>query len=256
MSKDPKRKADAVEDAVERLAQARRLFVFTGSGMSAESGIPTFRGEDGLWAGARPEEVATPQAFARDPVHVWEWYRDRIAKHRDAQPNPGHEALAGMERFFEDIVVATQNVDDLHEKAGSSVVHHVHGTMMRNRCSACGRRTRLELEALEVLPPTCDACDGLLRPDVVWFGEALPQDAWVASEEAAVTADACLAVGSSHLVYPAASLPQTAKASGAVLIEVNPEPSGLTPLADVSVPQKAGVALPRLVDALHEGANA
>lgn len=247
MPKDPeRRREDAVADAADRLADARSLFVFTGSGMSAESGIPTFRGEDGLWAGARPEDVATPEAFGRDPVHVWEWYRDRIAKHKDATPNPGHDALAAMEAAFDEFVVATQNVDDLHEKAGSSVVHHLHGTMMRNRCNGCGRRTPLDLDALAQLPPTCGACDGLLRPDVVWFGEALPRDAWTASESAAVAADACLAVGSSHLVYPAASLPQAAKASGAVLVEVNPEPSGLTRLADVFVAQAAGDALPRL----------
>ncbi len=251
MPRDPRRrKADAVADAAERLGDARRLFVFTGSGMSAESGIPTFRGEDGLWAGARPEDVATPEAFARDPAHVWVWYRDRIATHKDAVPNAGHEALAAMEDVFDDVVVATQNVDDLHEKAGSSTVHHIHGTMMRNRCTECGARTGLDLAALDQLPPTCAPCGGLLRPDVVWFGETLPRDAWTASEAAATDADACLAVGSSHLVYPAASLPQVAKASGAVLVEVNPEPSGLTRLADSYVPERAGKALPRLVAAL------
>jgi NAD-dependent deacetylase len=243
-----------VDRAADLLAGRRRLLVFTGSGMSAESGIPTFRGNEGLWEGARPEDVATPQAFARDPERVWRWYRDRILAHEHAQPNDGHRALAAMEPYFGEVLVATQNVDGLHEQAGSSDVVHLHGSMTRQRCNACGRRLPLTGRELAMLAPTC-TCGGPMRPDITWFGEPLPQDAWARAEAFTRAADACLAVGSSHLVYPAASLPMAVKRSGGVLVEVNPESSGLTRLADVHVPQKAGEVLGALRDALARRAG-
>lgn len=232
------------------LVRARHVIVFTGSGMSRESGIPTFRGREGLWNGVRPEDVATPEAFAEDPKRVWTWYRQRILAHTKARPNPGHIALADMERYFHTFAISTQNVDGLHEDAGSTRVHHVHGSMRMVRCESCGHRQETDLAVLDRLPPPCPQCDGLLRPDIVWFGEMLPEEPWLASLEAARNADVCLAVGSSHLVQPAALIPLAAKEAGAQIVEVNPEPSQLTPAADVHLAGPSGDVLPRLLDRL------
>lgn len=230
--------------ATQLLATADVLFVFTGSGMSAESGIPTFRGRGGLWAGVRPE------AFARDPAFVWSWYQERIADHARAKPHAGHKALAKLQRLYGRQTLVTQNVDLLHEKAGSRGVVHLHGRVSHVRCSSCSRREELTRRMLRHAPPACPACGALLRPDVVWFGESLPEAAFQEASAAAAGCDVALVVGTSNLVYPAASLPLVAKASGARLIEVNPEPTALTDSVDVFIEATAGDALPALARAV------
>ncbi len=237
-----------LDAAAQALAAADTLFVFTGSGMSAESGLPTFRGPGGLWEGVAPEAVATPDAFRRDPAFVWRWYRERLARHGAAKPHAGHKALAKLQGMYGRFTLATQNVDALHEAAGNRGVIHLHGTMGHARCTACGKREELRAKMLRNLPPRCATCAGLLRPDVVWFGEALPRAAMEESTAAAANADAALAVGTSSLVFPAAGLPLLAKEHGAFLVEVNPAETPLSPLADVRLPDTAASVLRSLVD--------
>jgi NAD-dependent deacetylase len=241
-----------LEDAARVPADADTLFVFTGSGMSVESGIPTFRGADGLWQGARPEDVATPQAFERDPQFVWSWYRERILAHRKARPHPGHKALARLERAYGRFTIATQNVDLLHEAAGSRAVLHLHGRMSHVRCTRCHHRDELKHRLLRNLPPRCPDCGAWLRPDVVWFGEPLPESAFREANAAAAGCDVALVVGTSNLVFPAASLPLTARAAGARLVEVNPEPSALTAEADHHLAGAAASVLPVLARRVAE----
>jgi NAD-dependent protein deacetylase/lipoamidase len=239
-----------LEAAARTLAEAKTLFIFTGSGMSAESGLPTFRGPQGLWEGARPEDVATPEAFGRDPASVWRWYRARILAHARAKPNRGHEAIAKLQALYGHATLATQNVDLLHEKGGSRGVLHLHGRLSHVRCSRCAHVEELKRATLRRLPPPCPACRAPLRPDVTWFGEALPEGAFREASAAAAECDAALVVGTSNLVYPAASLPLVAKAQGARLVEVNPEPTPLTPDADHFLQGPAALVLPRLSKAV------
>lgn len=232
--------------AAELLAGAETLLILTGSGMSRESGLPTFRGPEGLWRGVKPEDVASIDAFRRDPKWVWEWYRERILAHRNVEPNPGHRAVARLQKQFGRSTLATQNVDVLHERAGSKGVLHLHGQLNFVRCMSCTRRLPLEPVLLETLPPPCPACAGILRPDVVWFGEALPEGPFQEAVAAAHACDVALVVGTSNLVYPAAMLPQFAKQEGAAVIEVNPESTPLTPDADVALAGTAADVLPTL----------
>jgi NAD-dependent protein deacetylase/lipoamidase len=243
---------DVTAKLQERLARARRVTVLTGAGVSAESGVPTFRGSDGLWRRYRAEDLATPEAFRRDPVLVWEWYdwrRQLIAKCR---PNPAHHAIAALEGRIQDFLLITQNVDGLHRKAGSRRMVELHGNLWRVRCLDEERVTECHEVPLRLIPPRC-ACGGLLRPDVVWFGEGLPQDAIRGAFEAAESCDVMLVVGTSALVQPAASLPRVGKEHGAYLVEVNLEPTPLTALADEAHHGKAGELLPRLLglDSAH-----
>jgi NAD-dependent deacetylase len=228
------------------LAVASRIAALTGAGVSEESGVPTFRGEAGLWRRFRPEELATPEAFARDPRLVWEWYDWRRQKIAAVEPNAAHRALAALERRSADFTLATQNVDDLHERAGSRRVYHLHGDIWLLRCTSCGREERNREAPLPELPPRC-RCGGLLRPGVVWFGESLPRDAWEAAAEAAEHAGIFLVIGTSALVQPAASLPLLASRAGARLIEVNRDPTPLSALADVVLRGLAGELLPQLL---------
>ncbi len=232
------------------LRGARSVAVLTGSGVSAESGVPTFRdAQTGLWARYEPQELATPEAFERDPRLVWEWYEWRRSLVRRAEPNPGHLALAEIERRVPSFSLATQNVDGLHQRAGSRNVLELHGNIMRSKCSVEG----LEVEPRagdESVPPLCPGCGAPLRPDVVWFGEALPEDAFAAASAAARSCDVFLSVGTSSLVYPAASLPSEAVRSGAVLVEVNLDDTPATPFMDYALRGKAGEVLPALVEAL------
>ena len=232
------------------LRGARSVAVLTGSGVSAESGVPTFRdAQTGLWARYEPQELATPEAFERDPRLVWEWYEWRRSLVRRAEPNPGHLALAEIERRVPSFSLATQNVDGLHQRAGSRNVLELHGNIMRSKCSVEG----LEVEPRagdESVPPLCPGCGAPLRPDVVWFGEALPEDALAAASAAARSCDVFLSVGTSGLVYPAASLPSEAVRSGAVLVEVNLDDTPATPFMDYALRGKAGEVLPALVEAL------
>jgi NAD-dependent deacetylase len=237
---------NSTDKAREWLAAAQSVAALTGAGISAESGLPTFRGPGGLWRNHRPEELATPQAFARDPQMVWEWYDWRRSVHAGAEPNAGHRALAALERTKREFLLITQNVDSLHERAGSRAVVHLHGSLWRVRCLACGREEPNEQVPLNPLPPRC-ACGGMQRPAVVWFGEALPEGELQAALAAARHAEVFLVVGTSSLVYPAAALPRVALASGARIIEVNPEATELSGSAHASLRGLAGEILPQLI---------
>lgn len=198
------------------------------------------------------EDVATPEAFARDPLLVWRFYAMRRENAKKAQPNPGHRAIAQLEELFPSVVVVTQNVDGLHQRAGSRRVLELHGSLWRVRCASCGRRRTDERVPLPELPPRCGICGGLERPSVVWFGEPLPEDVFAEAERVCMEADAMLVVGTSGVVWPAAGLVEVAAAAGAAIVEVNPEPSALVHLATVHIPMKAGEALPELLSRLVE----
>ena len=235
--------SDAISQARDLLREASRIAVLTGAGISAESGIPTFRGAGGLWKNFRPEDLATPQAFLRDPAIVWEWYlwrRELIGK---AEPNAGHRALVTLEQRTPDFTLITQNVDGLHDRAGSRHILKVHGDIWINRCHTCARETA-ELPANR--PPSC-ACGGLLRPGVVWFGEMLPQDVWREAERAASEADVLLVVGTSAQVYPAAGLIDLAQSNRAKVIEVNLEATAFSDSIDVCLRGPSGEILPQIV---------
>jgi NAD-dependent deacetylase len=218
--------------------------------MSAESGVPTFRdAQTGLWARFRPEELATPEAYAADPRLVWDWYEWRRTLVARAAPNPGHFALATMERSLPAFTLITQNVDGLHHVAGSRNVLELHGSLARNKCYEGGHAVDT-WAATDERPPRCPLCGGRVRPDVVWFGEALPADVLHSAAEAAARCDVFLSVGTSSVVEPAASLPHTAIRAGAVLVEVNPQPTPLTPSARFALTGPSGVILPALVAAI------
>ncbi len=212
--------------------------VLTGAGISVESGIPTFRDRDGLWRKYEPSKLATPEAFKANPKLVWEWYAWRMNTIAKAEPNDAHKVLASMEERGMVRAVVTQNVDGLHQRAGSSNVIELHGSIWSARCVSCGWTTTFTAPP-EVVPPRCPMCGGLLRPGVIWFGEPLPERAWAMAYEEASRAEMMLVVGTSAIVYPAAHLPYVAKSMGAKIIEVNPEPTPLTPHADISVRAKA-----------------
>jgi NAD-dependent deacetylase len=231
------------------LRRARHIAVLTGAGISAESGVPTFRdAQTGLWSKFRPEELATPEAFAANPKLVWDWYAMRRQKVRDVQPNPGHAALAELEQRAPKFTLITQNVDGLHHRAGSRNILELHGNITRVKCFGRGHPAATWDESGE-RPPRCPQCGSYLRPDVVWFGEALPAAAWDAAEQAAGECDVFLSVGTSTVVYPAANLPFTALEQGATVVEVNPESTPLTARATFVLPGLSGVVLPELAGA-------
>lgn len=251
-----------MEEARALLAEAGRVVVLTGAGVSAESGVPTFRGESGLWRSHRPEELATPQAFRRDPVLVWSWYQWRRELVARCAPNPGHRALAAFAARRPDTRIVTQNVDGLHQVAareeeartGRRPAHpplELHGGLFRNRCLGCGTRSSGRDRAVDTTSartlPRCDGCDALLRPDVVWFGEGLDGDVLDAAFSAAQAADVCLVVGTSALVQPAASLPLATLEAGGALVEVNPAPTPLTGRCRVALRGPGGTLLPDLL---------
>jgi NAD-dependent deacetylase len=235
----------SIEEAIQAIHkhQPRDIAVLTGAGISADSGIPTFRGAGGLWRNVRPEDLATPQAFERDPVLVWEWYEWRRALIRDAKPNAAHEAIARLEETF----VVTQNVDGLHARAGSKRVIELHGNIFRVRCTREGTRTTREQPFPEI-PPRCE-CGALLRPDVVWFGEALSQDDLDSAARAVHHADLLLIIGTSGVVYPAAGL---AHATHGMTIEINPDVSAFAKHVDYAIPMRAAEATPRIIAAIEE----
>lgn len=233
----------------ERLRDATSVLVLTGAGISAESGVPTFRGPQGLWRTFRPEDLATPEAFARDPRLVWEWYDWRRGLIAPLRPNAAHEAVAALENRTPTFLLATQNVDGLHATAGSRSMAELHGSLWRARCAgSCGAVLEDRRVPLPDLPPSCE-CGALLRPDVVWFGEALPEASLERALAAARQAQVVLVVGTSSLVYPAAALPEVGRRHGAFVVEVNPEATPLTPLADVSLRGRAAEVMPPLVEA-------
>jgi len=237
------------------LARARRVVALTGAGVSAESGVPTFRDAlTGLWARFDPLELATPAAFARQPRLVWDWYAERRDALRRVEPNAGHRALVEIERSVPAFLLATQNVDGLHARAGSRSVVELHGSLARVRCSREDRVVDRWDAPREGEPPRCPHCGAFLRPDVVWFDELLPADALARAEADARRCDLMIVAGTSAEVYPAAALPQQAKAAGAVVVEVNPQETPLSHLADHALRSPSGVALPSLVAAAWPGA--
>ena len=239
---------------VERLARAESVAVLTGAGISAESGVPTFRDPGGLWEQFRPEELANVRAFLRNPNLVQRWYRHRRTVVEAVEPNPGHHALVGLERRTSTFTLVTQNVDGLHERAGSRNLVRLHGTLTRNYCIDCRREAGdADLEALEADADAarCPACGGLIRPDVVWFGEQLPDGAFERAAIAATTADVFLSIGTSAVVYPAADLPMMARGAGAYTAEFNIEPSAIAPRLHETVLGPAGETLPKLLDAVE-----
>jgi NAD-dependent deacetylase len=217
----------------------------TGAGVSAESGVPTFRGEEGLWRTHRPQDLATPEAFRRDPELVWEWYDWRRQRIAPCKPNPAHLTLTEMEAELPEFTLVTQNVDGLHQAAGSQRVLELHGSIWRVRCTACDWIGENYDVPLSQIPPRCPSCDGPLRPDVVWFGESLPQDVLAVAWEAASRCRSMLVIGTSAVVHPAAALPEIARRNGARLIESNISPTPLTPMADEVLRGPAGDELPR-----------
>ena len=235
------------ETLISTLRSAQNVAVLTGSGVSAESGVPTFReAQTGLWALYNPEELATPEAFARDPRLVWEWYEWRRELVEKAAPNPGHEALAELERRITSFTLITQNVDGLHRRAGSQNVVELHCNIQRSKCSREGVVIQPLADDTRI-PPSCPRCEAVLRPDVVWFGEALPVAALPQALEVSRDCDLFLSAGTSGLVQPAASLPFEALRSGAVIVEINPNESPLTRHADYALRGRSGEVLPELV---------
>jgi len=228
------------------IGEADSIVVLTGAGISAESGVPTFRGEGGLWRKYRAEDLATPEAFARDPNLVWEWYRYRQRVIGKAEPNAAHDALVRLERSAPRFLLITQNVDGLHRRAGSKQIVEIHGNIFRARCEADGESCELTGEEEETIPKSRSG--GMMRPDVVWFGEMLPAGAIGDAHRASEGASLFLSIGTSAVVYPAASFPLVAKERGARLIEINPEETPLTPHADIAFQGKAAEILPGLVD--------
>ncbi len=283
-----------IDKATEFLKGAKSLFLLTGAGISAESGIPTFRGVDGLWKNYSAIDLATPEAFERNPQLVWEWYHWRQGIIVKAQPNPAHFAVAELEKRSDRFLLLTQNVDNLHQRAGSKRVLELHGNIFRARCTTCRRvveygrsenstvrhdeeselveeheaisrhtkiqdgiirkdntKFREEPKEQSYELPRCD-CGSLLRPDVVWFGEQIPQDAWQSSLEFLTTTDVALILGTSGVVWPAAAIPEIAQQNGAITIEVNLEATPITSLVDVSIQGKAGEILPQIVEKLSD----
>ncbi|MCX8156914.1 MAG: NAD-dependent deacylase [Verrucomicrobiae bacterium] len=246
------------QQLLQAIRQARHIVAFTGAGVSAESGVPTFRdAQTGFWAQFKPEELATPEAFAANPERVWQWYALRRQRLRQVQPNPGHFALARMEQLAPRFTLITQNVDRLHQRAGSRNVLELHGCILRVRCP----RDHFTLEDYhdghDPAPPRCPHCHAPLRPDVVWFGEMLPPDVLRDAEAAAENCDVFLSIGTSMQVYPAAQLPFTALDHGALVVEINPNPTALTEQATHAFHGPSGVLLPQLLHAVwgDPGAN-
>jgi len=236
----------------ERIRTAERVVVFSGAGVSRESGLDTFRGAGGLWERMRPEELATPEAFRADPAKVWRWYAWRYRQASEAQPNPAHGAITRLEALFPAVMVVTQNVDGLHQRAGSRSLLELHGTITRAVCERCGRSRDMGEAVAESpeRPPVC-SCGGRFRPAVVWFGEVLPHEVLVLAYEEATFCDLFISVGTSAVVYPAAGLIELAHRAGACLIEVNPEPTPFSRVMDLRLTAPAGEALPALVDAIE-----
>jgi NAD-dependent deacetylase len=238
---------------IERLAEADQVTVLTGAGISAESGISTFRDPGGLWEKFEPQELANVEAFLDNPELVQGWYRHRRQVVEEAEPNAGHRALADLEEHVPTVSVVTQNVDALHHRAGSGTVIELHGNITDNYCRDCERAVGPEIVDAAIQegePARCPDCDGLVRPDVVWFGEMLPPDAMERADAATEQADVFLSVGTSAVVYPAARLPVVAREQGAYVAEVNPDTTGVTDAVHESIRGPAGEILPALVDAV------
>jgi NAD-dependent deacetylase len=251
---DDPRPDDVLQTAARVLARSAKLAVFTGAGVSKESGIPTFREpETGLWAQYDPMQLATPEAYRKDPAFVWSWYEHRFGVTADAEPNPGHLAIAELEQLLPGVVVITQNIDGLHQRAGSTQVIELHGSMHSFRCIDGQHRGYCweDFADQEEKPPRCPKCGDYLRPEVVWFGEGLPPDAFNAAQRLSAGCDVMLIVGTSGVVYPAAAMPMIAKEAGATVIDVNPERDALAQTCDLFLRGPGGEVLPELVLAVR-----
>lgn len=238
-------------ELLTRLSKAEVVSVLTGAGVSAESGVPTFRDPGGIWEKFRPEQLANFNAFMADPDFVWSWYQHRREIMREVKPNAGHFALAEMESLFDAFHLVTQNIDNLHHRAGSKNVTELHGNIERNYCMKC-RTIIEEVDVRERSVLKCVKCGGLIRPDVVWFGEMLPVDALRHAENCAANSDVFFSIGTSAEVYPAAMLPMIAKRSGAYVVEINIKPTALTPEVDEMIEGKSGEILNELVEKLNK----
>jgi len=229
---------------LERLRKAKRASVLTGAGISEESGIPTFRGAGGIWAKYDYRKLATLEGFRADPHLVWEWYRLRQVEMKKARPNPAHDVIAEMEKHYPKFSVLTQNIDGMHKRAGNKNIVELHGNIWRMRCPRDGTVIGLSDPVVEI-PPLCQ-CGSIMRPDVVWFGEQLPQEILDSASKAAAESDVMFVVGTSAVVYPAAALPILTKNSGGIVIEINIEETDVSSYADASVFGRAGQVLPAL----------
>jgi NAD-dependent deacetylase len=235
---------------ISALRASRHTVVLSGSGISAESGIPPFRdAQTGPWARYRPDELATPEAFERDPALVWQWYQWRRDLIRNARPNRGHMAIAALERLLPRLTLVTQNVDGLHQQAGSRSVIEFNGNIHRNRCSVDNQVVDVDTQGM-TKPPRCPSCGARLRPDVVWFGEAIPSHIFMSARDAVSTCDLFISVGTSSIAQPAAGIAEAARAAGAMLVEINPQETWLTSQSDVTLREAAGVTLPWIVAAI------
>jgi NAD-dependent protein deacetylase/lipoamidase len=240
-------------ELVQALRAAKHIVASTGAGISAESGVPTFRdAQTGFWSKFRPEELATPEAFLRDPKMVWDWYAWRRELVARAEPNAGHEALVALEASVPQFTLITQNVDGLHRRAGSREVLELHGNIMQTKCFSEGTLVA-EWDDTGETPPRCPACNGLLRPNVVWFGESLPASALAQAFAASRSCDIFLSMGTSTAVAPASSLPFEARTAGALVVEINPDTTPLTPRAHHVLRGAAGEILPLLASTLAAG---
>lgn len=233
------------EAFLNKLSQAKKILFFTGAGISAESGIPTFRGQNGLWKNFKPEELANYNAFIRNPELVWEWYNYRKKIIHQAKPNEGHFAIVQMQYLFDDVTVVTQNIDNLHRRAGSKNIFELHGNIERNYCIKCHKYYNEYLDFSNGVPKC--SCGGLIRPDVVWFGEYLPQDQFEGGKTAAIQSDIFFVVGTSAVVYPAASLIHEAKQAGSFIVEINIVETEISSICDESFWGEAGKILPEIV---------
>ncbi len=242
---------EELNQAARTLNLARQVVVFSGAGVSAESGVPTFRASDGLWEGHNIEDVATPDGFERDPDLVWEFYNARRDNVRKVKPNPGHDAIAQLETLIDCVTVTTQNVDGLHLVAGSTNVHELHGSLRETRCLSCREIKNRGVEELGPRP-LCPACGGRLRPNIVWFNESLPRKTWTDAEDAVKACEVLMVVGTSAVVYPAAGLISLAKSAGAVVIEVNLTPTNASGFTDIGLYGPSGVVLPKVVERLRQ----
>lgn len=241
---------DFPADFIRLMKAASRVVVLTGAGVSQESGLRTFRdAQSGLWAQYKPEDLASPEAFARDPKLVWDWYAWRREAVKGVRPNPGHYALVEMEKRVSDFTLITQNVDGLHRFAGSQNVLELHGNIQRVRCSECSAFAETWADDSDSVP-VCSVCGGMLRPDVVWFGESLPREQLEAAVAASRSCHVFFSIGTSGVVQPAASLAHAARNNGSTVVEINAEPTPLTPKADFAFHGKSGETLPDLVRAV------
>jgi NAD-dependent deacetylase len=233
------------KNLIDALEHSEAIVFFTGAGISSESGIPTFRGKDGIWNKLKPEELANFNAFIQNPEMIWEWYNHRKKIIHEAQPNAAHLTIAEMQNHFKTVSVVTQNIDNLHRRAGSKTIFELHGNIERNFCINCKKFFNEELDFSGGIPK-CE-CGGLIRPDVVWFGEYLPEDQFLGGEKAAISSDIFFVVGTSAVVYPAAGLVYAAKQSGSTVVEINIKETALSDIADYSFFGKAGEILPMIL---------